>query len=84
MAKSKRVGPMVLQSVVVSKKKFDKVKDAKKWAKDSGFNIKNVDETGTSFRFRQKSPGLFDPKTFRTKRLSDGVTSVMGKLKRKK
>lgn len=54
---------------------------AKGWAKRNGFKFGKVDETGTSYRLRQK-----DPKNFSTMRTipmgSDGVKAVIGPLKR--
>ena len=56
---------------------------AKSWAKRNGFKYGKVDETGTSFRLRQREPGSFS--TMRTISMGDsGVKAVVGPLKRGK
>lgn len=79
---------MVVQSVVCSKDQFETVDEAKKWIKDHGFKTthagKGPDETGTSWRFRQRDPGDFDSGSFRTIELTDGVSAVVGQLKETK
>lgn len=71
---------MILQSLIFDKSKFT-AKGAQKWAKDHNFSESNVDETGDSIRLRQKDPSEFDDSTFRTVPITEGITSVMGKLK---
>jgi len=71
---------MVVQTVIVSKGgKMNRAKAttiAEKFGKAD-----KIDETGTSWRFRQKDPGLFNPKSFRTKQVNPTTTIVLGKLK---
>jgi len=74
-----------VQSVILSKQRFKTLAAAKKWIKKHNFDVrhkgKEPDETSTSFRFRQKDPKDFDSKTFRTIKLTEGVSAVIGVLK---
>jgi len=70
-----------VQSLIFSKDKFDSAANAKKWATDHDFRADKVDETEDSFRLRQRDPGDFRPDSFRTIKLADGVSAVIGKLK---
>jgi hypothetical protein len=67
-----------VQSVVLTIDKFDGIKDAEKWIKKNGFNGKKVDMTENLYRFRQLPPTKFKPKSFRTKKLSNRVSIVVG------
>lgn len=71
---------MVLQTIIVSKEIADTVAKARAIAKEIG-KTSNVDETSTSFRFRQRDPADFDRKTFRSKNPKAGITLTFGKLK---
>ena len=75
-----------VQTLVLSKKQFESVGDARKWISGHGFKTrlkgKGPDETSTSYRFRQRPPGDFQAGTFRTFRITDGVQAVGGRLKR--
>lgn len=55
-----------VQTLIFPKKHWENADEAKKWAKDHGFKSSKVDETGSSYRFRQKDPSLFDENSFRT------------------
>lgn len=67
-----------IQTLIFDKKKFTK-EEARKWAKDHDFSTaKGVDETGSSFRIRQKDPGRFVAGSFRTIEITDGVKAVIG------
>jgi hypothetical protein len=57
--------------------------EATRRAKKHGVT-KTIRETSTSFRFRQRPPGDFDQKSFRTIEISKCVTYVIGRLKGKK
>jgi len=70
-----------VQTLIFSKPKFTR-KSAKKWAKDHEFKNNKVDETSTSFRLRQKAPGLFIEGSFRTIELTSGVKAVIGRPKK--
>lgn len=50
---------MEVQSVIFPKKHWDDVADCKQWLKDHDFKSSDVDETSTSWRFRQRDPGDF-------------------------
>ena len=74
----------IVQTLIFSKDVFRNRKDAVKWAKDNNFKSSKVDENDSSFRLRQREPGEFDSKTFRTISLTDGVQAVVGELKKSK
>lgn len=69
-----------MQTLIFSKERFEKREDAIAWAKDNGFKATKVDETSTSWRLRQREPGEFTRGSFRTIKLSDGITGVIGRL----
>lgn len=71
-----------IQTLIFPKSKFKTAAEAKAWAKDKDFKSSKVDETGTSFRLRQKPPGKF--KRLRTIDLGDGVKAVGGEMKKSK
>ena len=66
------------------KKVFKTKEEAIKWVKDHNFKFSSVDETGTSFRFRQQEPSLFVEGSFRTIELRNGVKAVIGTPKKQK
>lgn len=66
-----------IQSVVLSKKTFPKMSDARKWITEHQFHAKKVDETPDSWRFRQFPPTNCKPNTFRSITLKAGVTGVI-------
>ena len=72
-----------VQTLIFSKPKFTRA-SAVKWAKDHDFKSSKVDETGTSFRLRQKPPDSFTEGSFRTITLTDGVKAVIGIPKKSK
>ena len=64
-----------VQSLIMSKSKFETKAAAQKWAKDNGFRFGSVDETDKSFRLRQINPSECD--SLRNKSLDTGVTAVL-------
>jgi len=66
---------------IIFDKKFFTLEEARKWIKDHNFQDNGVDETENSYRFRQLDPELFEPDSFRTITLTEGVKAVVGKLK---
>lgn len=48
-----------IQSLIFPKAKWDSAADARKWCRDHGFKSSKLDETETSYRFRQRDPGDF-------------------------
>ena len=82
---------MVIQSLILSKDKFKTQAEVTKWIKDHGFTVlkgdeveitkPGVDETTQSWRVRQRDPEDFQPGSFRTIDIADGVKAVVGKLK---
>lgn len=81
--KQKAPSGWTIQSIILSKTKFKTQGEATSWIREHGFKTshagKGVDETKTSWRFRQRDPGDFSQ--FRTITLTDGVSAVYGKLK---
>ena len=75
-----------IQTLVLSKENFPTRDQAVKWVLDNDFSADKVDETDSSFRFRQREPGDFDPdgfgqgEQFRTITLRMGVSAVVGFL----
>jgi phage gp29-like protein len=76
--------PTTVQSLVFSKDRFQTAASAQAWAREHGYkdgSNPGVDETEDSWRIRQRDPGDFDPKSFRTIELTAGVKAVIGKLR---
>ncbi len=71
---------MVVQSLIFDKDMFTEDK-AKQWALDHGFKADKVDATEDSYRLRQREPEEFDPDSFRTIAITEGVQAVVGKAK---
>ena len=67
-----------IQSVLLSRKKFDK-RSGNAWLHQHDFNVGRVDVTQNMLRARQHAPGLYQPRSFRTIRLSPTVEAVIGK-----
>ncbi len=76
--KIKKRKPSIVQSVVLTIDKFDGIKDAEKWVKKNGFKCTKVDMSLKKYRFRQIHPSKFNPKSFRTKKLSNKVYIIVG------
>jgi hypothetical protein len=55
-----------VQSVIFSPKESWSKDECSTWLKDHDLVNQGVDETGSSFRYRQKDPGDFQDKSFRT------------------
>lgn len=71
-----------VQTIIVRKGDgVDNVEDARKIAKRHGATKTEVDETDSSYRFRQREPGEFKPRSFRTREEGDKVAVVSGILK---
>ncbi len=65
-----------IQSLILSKERFETKAEAQQWAKDNDFKFGNVDETEDSWRLRQFPPG--DCRTgFRTIDVTDGVKGAL-------
>ncbi|MBI3320011.1 MAG: hypothetical protein HYZ89_05440 [Candidatus Omnitrophica bacterium] len=71
----------VVQTLILGKEEFKSAEEATRWAADHGFGHDKVDETGESFRLRQREPGDFKDGSFRTIELTKGVTAVIGRLR---
>jgi len=78
-----RVGKQetTIQSLILSKERFETLEEARTWIEENGFMDDKVDETEDSWRFRQRMPDEFIEGSFRTIELSDGVQAVTGRLK---
>ena len=74
--------PTVLRSIIISKTVVSTANEARTIAKKFG-RITKLDETETSFRFRQTDPGEFKENSFRSFKPegTKGITLVAGKLK---
>lgn len=70
----------IIQTYIFDKKKFTET-EAKKWLQDHDKHSGKVDENESSYRFRQIEPEKFDPNSFRTIEIEDGIKAVIGKLK---
>ena len=72
---------MTTQSVLFLKSKYTKPK-AEKWLKENGFKVKKVDTTETLYRYRQLDPKLFNPDTYRMKKIKgNDIKLVVGMRK---
>lgn len=81
----KEQGSLVIQSIICSKDVFKSEAEARKWIEEHNFSVEyGVDETDTSYRYRQRDPSDFIDDSFVTVQLTDGVVAVMGKLKENK
>lgn len=72
-----------VQTLIFPKGKFS-LEQVKKFIKDNSFKMAKIDETGTSFRVRQKDPKTFVDNSFRTITLSKekGVKAVVGRVRK--
>ena len=80
-AKQAKRPSTTVQTIICSKARFKSRAAAAKWVRDHGFHTTKVDETSTSYRFRQREPGAFTKGSLRTITLTNGVKAVIGKLK---
>jgi len=67
-----------IQSVIVKRKKGLTKKGARSLIVNAGFDFMKIDVTPNTYRFRQKSPSLFDKESFRTIKLKKGLSAVIG------
>lgn len=79
-APKKKRRALRVQSLIFSKQVFSR-KKAVEWAKTHDFKARDVDETETSYRLRQRPPNRFKPGSFRTVALTRGVKAVLGRLR---
>jgi len=75
--------PTKIQTLILSKEKFKTKQAAIKWIEEHDFHSTKVDETNSSYRFRQKDPSDFIEGSFRTIELTEGVKAVIGRPKKK-
>ena len=71
-----------IQTLILSKDKFETLEEAKKWIIDNGFKVgkdtkPDIDETENSWRFRQFDPAKCQDETVRTINITSGVTAVI-------
>mgnify|MGYP000069381585 CR=1 FL=1 len=69
--------PTTVQSLVFSRDDFTEA-EALRWASSHSFKASKIDTTTNTRRIRQADPGDFDPASFRTIELTDGVQAVIG------
>lgn len=70
-----------IQTLILSKERFETLEEAKTWIKDNDFRSDKVDETDNSFRFRQLDPATCKEDSFRTIEITDGVSAVICRTK---
>ena len=70
--------PTKIQSIIVNRRRGLTKGEARNMIANAGFDVFKIDVKPTQFRFRQKSPSMFDPKTFRTIKLKPGLSAVIG------
>lgn len=70
-----------VQTLIFAKSRFPSAGDATDWAKSRDFRAHKVDETGQSFRLRQRDPSDFTRGSLRTIQLTNGVQAVIGRPK---
>lgn len=66
-----------VQTLIMSKERFETLEEARSWVTDNDFSADKVDETENSFRFRQIAPGACQEESFRTIELTEGVSAVI-------
>lgn len=78
--------PTTIQTVILSKERFETKAEANAWIRENDFVIKvgAPDETEDSWRYRQREPSEFAEGSFRTIEITDGVKAVVGHLKEEK
>lgn len=71
-----------VQSVICSKDTFKSADEAMEWVDEHDFRTDKVDETDTSYRFRQFSPEMCQTDSEKTIELTDGVSAVICRPKK--
>lgn len=76
-----------VQSVLLKKNHFGSRVKASAWIRKHDFKVSinpNPNkEDKTHYRYRQVQPGEFKPKSFRTKKINQHVSLIVGILKKK-
>lgn len=67
----------VVQTLILSKERFETREEALNWARDNDFKTDKLDETEDSWRIRQLDPSVCREETFRTIPLTEGVQAVI-------
>ena len=73
---------MDIQSIIFNKKYYTLYR-AKMWLREHN-KLYVVDEKINYYRFRQIDPLNFKKGSFRTRRITDGISLILGKLKLKR
>ena len=63
---------------IMFKKRYWKIKRAKKWLREHGYEGLIVDETDNYYRFRQIDPDHFKSSSFRTISFTPSIKAVIG------
>ena len=71
-----------MQTLIFDKGVFKNSGEVEAWASDHDFRDDTVDEAADGYRLRQRDPDDFDPDSFRTIPLTEGVKAVIGKLRK--
>jgi hypothetical protein len=69
-----------IQTLIFDKEKFT-LDEARQWCDEHEFKSDGVDETESSYRFRQRDPDDFMDDSLRTIEIDDGIKAVVGRLK---
>lgn len=65
-----------VQTLILSKERFPTLESARSWLKDHNFPAPKVDEKEGSWRFRQFDPQLCSVGSFRSWKITEGVTAT--------
>ncbi len=69
-----------VQALIFSDANFTE-ESAIAWARDNDFLFDKIEETEDSWKLKQKDPNEFEPDSFRTIDITEGVKAVAGKVK---
>lgn len=73
--------PWQVQTIIFNKDRFKTHEQVMEWLSNNKFKLtKPLDETDESWRARQRPPEQYEQGTLRTKKITDGVSIVIGKL----
>lgn len=72
---------MTLQTVIFHKDNQWSVREARTWLRDHDKVADYADVKKDTIHFRQREPSDFDPTSFRSVQVGDGITLVVGHLK---
>lgn len=71
----------LVRQTVIFDKLFWRKAAARNWLRRHGYKYGDVDEKANTYRFRQRDPSDFDPKSFRTLSFMSGLKVVFGHVR---